>query len=122
MNYPNVYAWQDELSAVEFQAALDAAKQDAERVRTEFVDSLPPGCPAYDAEWTTRYGSKDRLIFEFSVVLDLDGDDFDIRDYPYEAADNTTADLRRRLLGTKVAEWGVFVVTVTGRPRSSCDD
>ena len=122
MNYPNVYAWQDELSAVEFQAALDAAKQDAERVRTEFVDSLPPGCPAYDAEWTTRYGSKDRLIFEFSVVLDLDGDDFDIRDYPYEAADNTTADLRRRLLGTKVAQWGVFVVTVTGRPRSSCDD
>ena len=122
MNYPNVYAWQDELSAVEFQAALDAAKQDAERVRTEFVDSLPPGCPAYDAEWTTRYGSKDRLIFEFSVVPDLDGDDFDIRDYPYEAADNTTADLRRRLLGTKVAQWGVFVVTVTGRPRSSCDD
>ena len=83
---------------------------------------LPPGCPAYDAEWTTRYGSKDRLIFEFSVVLDLDGDDFDIRDYPYEAAANTTADLRKRLLGTKVAEWGVFVVTVTGRPRSSCDD
>ena len=122
MNYPNVYAWQDELSAVEFQAALDAAKQDAERVRTEFVDSLPPGCPAYDAEWTTRYGSKDRLIFEFWVVLDLDGDDFDIRDYPYEAADNTTADLRRRLLGTKVAQWGVFVVTATGRPRSSCDD
>ena len=26
------------------------------------------------------------------------------------------------LLGTKVAEWGVFVVTVTGRPRSSSDD
>ena len=50
MNYPNVYAWQDELSAVEFQAALDAAKQDAERVRTEFVDSLPPSCPAYHAE------------------------------------------------------------------------
>ena len=122
MSYPSVYAWQDELSATEFQAALDAAKQEAERVRTDFVDSLPPGCPAYDAEWTTRYGSKDRLIFEFSVVLDLDGDDFDIRDYPYEAADNTTADLRRRLLGTKVAEWGVFVVTVTGRPRSSCDD
>ena len=122
MSFSSVYAWQDKLSGAEFQAALDAAKQDAERVRTEFVESLPPGCPAYDAEWTTRYGSKDRLIFEFSVVLDLDGDDFDIRDYPYEAADNTTADLRRRLLGTKVAEWGVFVVTVTGRPRSSCDD
>ena len=69
MSYPSVYAWQDELSATEFQAALDVAKQDAERVRTDFVDSLPPGCPAYDAEWTTRYGSKDRLIFEFSVVL-----------------------------------------------------
>ena len=122
MSFPCVYSWQDKLSGAEFQAALDAAKQDAERVRTEFVDSLPPGCPAYDAEWTTRYGSKDRLIFEFSVVLDLDGDDFDIRDYPYEAADNTTADLRRRLLGTKVAQWGVFVVTMTGRPRSSCDD
>ena len=41
MSYPSVYAWQDELSAAEFQAALDAAKQDAERVRTEFVESLP---------------------------------------------------------------------------------
>ena len=86
MSYPSVYAWQDELSATDFQAALDAAKQDAERVRKEFVESLPPDSPAYDAEWTTRYGSKDRLIFVFSVVLDLDGDDFDIRDYPYEAA------------------------------------
>ena len=36
-----MYAWQDELSAAEFQAALDAAKQDAERVRKEFVESLP---------------------------------------------------------------------------------
>ena len=26
------------------------------------------------------------MIFVFSVVLDLDGDDFDIRDYPGEAA------------------------------------
>ena len=83
MGWPSVYAWQDELSATEFQPALDAAKQDAVRVRKEFVASLPPGSPAYDAEWTTRYGSKDRLIFEFSVVLDLDGDDFDIRDYSY---------------------------------------
>ena len=73
MSYPSVYAWQDELSAAEFQAALDAAKQDAERVRTEFVESLPADSPAYDAEWTTRYGSTDRLIFVFSVVLDLDG-------------------------------------------------
>ena len=73
MSLPSVYAWQDELSAVEYQAALDAAKQDAERVTAEFVETLPADSPAYDAEWTTRYGSKDRLIFEFSVVLDLDG-------------------------------------------------
>ena len=75
MSYPSVYAWQDELSAADFQAALDAAKQDAERVTKEFVESLGPSSPAYDAEWTTRYGSEDRLIFVFSVVLDLDGDD-----------------------------------------------
>ncbi len=122
MSLPSVYAWQDELSAVEYQAALDAAKQDAERVTAEFVDSLPAGYPAYDAEWTTRYGSKDRLIFEFSVVLDLDGDDFDPRDYPGEAADAATADLRKRLIGTKVDKWGVFVVTVAGRPRPSSGD
>ena len=122
MSWPSVYAWQDELSATEFQAALDAAKQDAERVRAEFVASLPPDSPVYDAEWTTRYGSKDRLIFVFSVVLDLDGDDFDIRDYPGEEADAATADLRRRLSGTKVGRWGVFVVSVTVRPRSSSYD
>ena len=122
MSYQSVYAWQDELSAVEYQAELDAAKQAAERVRKEFVESLPAGSPAYDAEWTTGYGSKNRLIFEFSVVLDLDGDDFDIRDYPGEAADAATADLRRRLVGTKVDKWGVFVVTVTGRPRPSSGD
>ena len=121
MSWPSVYAWQDELSAAEFQAALDEAKWDAEQVRAEFVESLPPGSPAYDAEWTTRYGSKDRLIFEFSVVLDLDGDNFDIRDYPYEAAAKATADLRKRLAATKVAQWGVFVVTVTGRPRRSSE-
>ena len=122
MSYPSVYAWQDELSATDFQAALDAAKQDAERVKKEFVESLVPGSPAYDAEWTTRYGSEDRLIFVFSVVLDLDGDDFDIREYPGEAADAATADLRRRLVGTKVDDWGVYVVTVTGRPRPSSSD
>ena len=122
MSYPSVYAWQDELSAAEYQAALDAAKRDAARVTAEFVANLPPGSPAYDAEWTTRYGSKDRLIFEFSVVLDLDRDDFDISDYPGEAADAATADLRRRISGTKVGQWGVFVVTVTGRPRSSSHD
>ena len=122
MSYASVYAWQDELSATEFQAALDAAKQDAERVRTEFVGKLPADSPAYDANWTTRYGSKNRLIFGFSVVLDLDGEDFDIRDYPYEAARNAATDLRKRLLGTKVSEWGVFVVTLTGRPQPSSDD
>ena len=121
MRYSIVYAWQDDLSAAEFQAALDEAKWDAEQVRAEFVESLPPDSAAYDAEWTTRYGSKDRLIFVFSVVLDLDGEDFDIRDYPYEAARNATTDLRKRLMATKVAEWGVFVVTVTGRPRRSSD-
>ena len=120
MSYPSVDAWQDELSATEFQAALDAAKQDAERVRTEFVQSLPADTPAYDAEWTTRYGSEDRLIFVFSVVLDLE-EDFDTRDYPYEAAARATADLRNRLVGTKVDGWGVFVVTVTGRPRRLSD-
>ena len=119
MSFPSACAWQDELSAAEFQAALDAAKQDAERVRKEFVKNLPLGSAAYDAEWTTRYGSRDRLIFVFSVVLDLDGEDFDIRDCPYEAARNATTDLR--LLGTKVEDWGVFVVTVTGRPRRSSE-
>ena len=118
MSWSSVYAWQDELSATEFQAALDEAKWDAEQVRAEFVESLPPGSPAYDAEWTTRYGSKDRLIFEFSVVLDLE-EDFDSCDYPYEAAAGATADLRNRLVGTKVDDWGVYVVTVTGRPRRS---
>ena len=36
------------LNAADLQAALDAAKQDAERVRKEFVASLPPDSPAYD--------------------------------------------------------------------------
>ena len=110
-------AWQDELAA-EFQAALDAAKQDAERVRTEFVESLPADSPAYDAEWTTRYGSGDRLIFarwcSISTVRTS------IYDYPYRSGGRRTADLRR-LVGTKVDDWGVYVVTVTGRPRQSSD-
>ena len=67
----NVYAWQDEFCATEFQAALDAAKQDADQVSAEFVERLPLGSPAYDAEWTTGYGSKNRLIFVFSAVFDL---------------------------------------------------
>ena len=120
MSWPRVCAWQDEFSVAEYQAVLDAAKQDAERVRKEFVESLPPSSAACDAEWITRYGSKDRLIFVFSVVLDLE-EDFDTRDYPYEAAARATADLRNRLVGTKVDEWGVFVVTVTGRARRSSD-
>ena len=84
-------------------------------VRTEFVESLPPDSPAYDAEWTTPYGSEDRLIFVFSVVLDLE-EDFDTREYPAEAAAGATAWLRNRHVGTKVDDWGVVVVTVTGRP------
>ena len=44
---PSVYAWQDEFSAAEFQTAPDAAKQDADRVRAEFVASLPAGSPVY---------------------------------------------------------------------------
>ena len=113
-------AWQDEVSAADFQAALDAAKQDAERVKQEFVASLVQDSPAYDSEWTTRYGSEDRLIFVFSVVLDLE-EDFDTRDYPDEAAASATSDLRSRLVGTKVDDWGVYVVTVTGHPRQSSD-
>ena len=121
MSHPSVYAWQDELSAAEYQAALDAAKQDAERVKKQFGESRVPDSPAYDAEWTTRYGSQDRLIFVFSVVPDL-AEDFNVSDYPYEAARNATTDLRKRLIGTKVARWGVVAVNVTGRPRSLCDD
>ena len=122
MSYLRVYAWQDELSAVEYQEALDAARQDAERIKADFVASLPADSPAYDAEWITRIGSKGRLIFWFSVVLDLDEDHFDVRDYPYEAAGSATADLRKRLIGTKVDEWGTVVVTVSGRPRTAPDD
>ena len=58
MSLPSVYAWQDKLSAIEYQAALDAVKQDAERVRKELVASLPPDSPAYDAEWTTRHAAR----------------------------------------------------------------
>ena len=55
------------------------------------------------------------------MVLDLDADDFDIRDYPGDVADAATADLRKRISGTKVGRWGVFVVTVAGRPRRVSD-
>ena len=50
-----MYAWQDERSAADFQAALHAAKQDAERVTNEFVAGLGPSSHAYVAEWTTRF-------------------------------------------------------------------
>ena len=121
MSCPSVYAWHDELSAVEYQASLDEAKQDAERVREEFVASLPADALAYDAEWTTRIGSKGRLIFVFSVVLDLE-DNMNFHDYPGEEMARATSDLRKRLADTKVARWNVFVVTVECRPRPKSDD
>ena len=121
MRYPSVYAWHDELSAVDYQEALDAAKQDADRVNAEFIASLPADTIAYDAEWTTRIGSKGRLIFVFSVVLDLE-EDLEFHDYPREEMASSTANLRKRLADTKVARWNVFVVTVTCRPRPTSDD
>ena len=121
VSYANSATWEAEHSAAEVQDAFTDAQQDAERIKKKFVANLPPGSPAYDAEWTTRYGSEDRLIFVFSVVLDLE-EDFDLEDYPYEAAQNATEDLRRLLVGTKVDAWGVYVVSVTGRPRSLSGD
>lgn len=125
MSYASSDTWladQAERSAAEAKAAaFRAAEQDAERIRQEFVASRPPDSPAYDAEWTTRTGSKGRLIFVFSVVLDLN-DDFDVRDYPYDAARHATTDLRQRLVGSKVDEWNVYVVTVTGRRRPPASD
>ena len=58
MSYPSVYAWQDELSAADFQAALDAAKQDAERVTKEFVaawgQALLPTTPSGPPDTAAR--------------------------------------------------------------------
>lgn len=125
MSYASSDTWladQSERKAAKAKAdAFRAAEQDAERIKQEFVASRPPDSPAYDAEWTTRTGSKGRLIFVFSVVLDLN-DDFDTRDYPGDVADSATEELRKRLVGTDVDEWGVYVVTVTARPRSSSGD
>ena len=121
MNHPMAYASREDRGAVEIEAALAAAKEDAERVRAEFVDGLPADSLAYDAEWTTRYGSEDRLIFIFSVVLDLD-EKLRMRDYPREAVNQVIADLRRRLVGTRVDAWGVWVVTIALRPKPSSDD
>lgn len=106
MDHPMAYAHHDDRSVAEIEAALAAAKEDAERVRAEFVDGLPADSLAYDAEWTTQYGSEDRLIFIFSVVLDLD-EKLRMRDYPREAVNQVIADLRRRLVGTRVDAWGV---------------
>ena len=121
MNHPMAYASREDRGAVEIEAALAAAREDAERVRAEFVDGLPPDSLAYDVEWTTRYGSEDRLIFIFSVVLDLD-EKLRMRDYPREAVNQVIADLRRRLVGTRVDAWGVWVVTIALRPKPSSDD
>ena len=115
------YAALDELSAGEFRAALDAAKHEAEQIREDFIASRPSGSLAYDAEWTMRYGSQDRLIFVFAVVLHLE-ENFDVRDYPYDITRSATADLRKRLIGTKVDDWGPCVVTVRVRPKASSLD
>ena len=125
MSYASSDTWlveQEELRAAEARAAaFRAAEQDAERISREFTASRPPDSPAYGAEWTTRTGSSGSLIFVFSVVLDLE-EDFDPREYPGDAADCATEELRRRLFGSSVGEWGVYVVSVTARPRSSSGD
>ena len=122
MSSSSPYASSRERGADELQVALDAAKRDAERVGAEFVRNLPADSPAYDVDWTTRYGSEDRLIFEFSVVLDLDPENFDVRRYPREAVNRAVADLRKRLVGTAVDAWGVWIVTVDVRPKPPSDD
>ena len=106
MGYLSVYAWKDWHSAAQYPAALDVADHDAGLVRKEFVESLPHSSPACDAEWTTQYVSEDRLICVFSMVLDLE-EDFESRDYSYEAAARATADLTNRLVGTKVDYWAI---------------
>lgn len=121
MNYPMPYALREERSAIEFQAALDTVKKAAEKVSSDFVENLPPRSLAYDVEWRTRHGSDDQLIFVFTIVLDLE-ESLDLRDYPREAVKRITADLRKRLAGTKVDSWGTWVVTATARPKLSTDD
>lgn len=125
MSYASSDTWQAEqaeLRAAEARAAaFSAAEQDAERISREFAASRPPDSPAYDAEWTTRTGSSGSLIFVFAVVLDLDAD-FDVEDYPSDEALSATEDLRRRLVGSKVDDWNVYVVTVTERRKPSAGD
>ena len=114
VSYSISNAAQDERSAAEFQAAKDAADE----VKSEFVRDLPPGSPVYDLEWITRYGSNDRLIFVFSVVIDLD-EDFERSEYPDAEMDDLTADLWKKIIGSKVDDWGVGVVTATARPKTA---
>ena len=111
----------DERSADEYLEALTVAMRVAKQIRSDFVASLSPCSPAYDLEWELRHGSGDRLIFVFSVVIDLE-EDFDIREYPRDEVNRLTADLRERIGGTEVDSWDVWVVTVTTRPRPSVDD
>ena len=110
----------DERSADEYLEALTAAMRAAKQIRSDFVSGLSPSSPAYDLEWELRYGSEDRLIFVFSVVIDLE-EDFDVREYPRDEVNRLTADLRERLVGTEVDSWDVWVVTVTARPRPSLE-
>lgn len=107
---------QDARSAAGFLDALKSAMRAANKVRKEFLSSLPPCSVAYDLEWVLRYGSEERLIFVFSVIIDLE-ENFDVQAYPREEVNRITADLRERLIGTEVDAWGVWVVTVTARPR-----
>ena len=107
---------QDERSTVGLLDALKSAMRAANKVRKEFLSSLPPCSVAHDLEWVLRYGSEDRLIFVFSVIIDLE-ESFDLQAYPREEVNGVTADLRERLIGTEVDAWGVWVVTVTARPR-----
>ena len=121
MGFASVCAWRDEIGADEYQGALDEAKEDAERVTGEFAVSLPADSVAYDAELKTGIGRKGRLIFWFSLGLDLD-EYLDFGDYPRGETARATSDRRKRLTGTPVARWNVLVFTVTWRARPTFDD
>ncbi len=82
----------DEWSADEYLGALTAAVRAAKQIRSDFVSGLSPSSPAYDLEWELRYGSEDRLIFVFSVVIDLE-EDFDVREYPTANTNSSDAKL-----------------------------
>ena len=93
MGFRSVDALEDDLGVFEARAALDAAKRDAGRGRTGFVEGVRSGSSAYDLECGTGYGSTGSFRSVFSIVLESDSDGFDIRGYHHEAADNATADL-----------------------------